>query len=547
MRTITFYSYKGGVGRSLALSNVAIRLSEYNKKVCVLDFDLEAPGLQFKFKNYSKQAKIEKGIVDYIHKFSCEGIVPNTIKEYSVTLNPANKVFEPINFISAGNIETQDYWKKLSMIKWSDMFYSEEAQGVNFFLDLKNKIKKEFNPDFLLIDSRTGITDIAGITLRVLAEEVVVFAANNQENIFGSKKIIKNLLDESNSLFGETPKVNFVLTRLPFTDTPNDKGKEILILNKRKEEFKKYLGLKEFDISIIHSDRRLEEDERALIGYDYEEKGVSISKDYLNLFDILTKNFILPEEIEIFRNKRNAEKEFNKSKEEEDVSKKIQHLDKAIDLDSTKFEYFLQRAFIYFGLKNYEKAIHDFKIVLELDPNDWYANANLGTIYRILRNNDQLSLDYCNKAIEIDPSNSYSYLGKYFLFKRQERLNDAESILTFFLENINANDDRVLNSRADFYRSRGENKKAYSDIYKAIEINSNDSMYFGTLAEIYSSENKEEEFYLNLNIALSKGIKTKELNTAKDVYEKYKNEERFINMMIKYGLDIEEIYIDSSE
>ena len=48
MKTFTFYSYKGGVGRTLALVNVANRLVEFGKKVCILDFDLEAPGLQSK-------------------------------------------------------------------------------------------------------------------------------------------------------------------------------------------------------------------------------------------------------------------------------------------------------------------------------------------------------------------------------------------------------------------------------------------------------------------------------------------------------------------
>ncbi|MBK7057003.1 MAG: AAA family ATPase [Leptospiraceae bacterium] len=43
MKTVTFYSYKGGVGRTLALANIAMRLSEFGKKVCILDFDLEAP------------------------------------------------------------------------------------------------------------------------------------------------------------------------------------------------------------------------------------------------------------------------------------------------------------------------------------------------------------------------------------------------------------------------------------------------------------------------------------------------------------------------
>ncbi|MBU0764165.1 MAG: AAA family ATPase, partial [Bacteroidetes bacterium] len=38
MKTITFYSYKGGVGRTLALANIAKRLAEFGKKVCLIDF-----------------------------------------------------------------------------------------------------------------------------------------------------------------------------------------------------------------------------------------------------------------------------------------------------------------------------------------------------------------------------------------------------------------------------------------------------------------------------------------------------------------------------
>jgi len=42
---ISFYSYKGGVGRSMAVANVATLLAHYGRRVLVVDFDLEAPGL----------------------------------------------------------------------------------------------------------------------------------------------------------------------------------------------------------------------------------------------------------------------------------------------------------------------------------------------------------------------------------------------------------------------------------------------------------------------------------------------------------------------
>src|SRR5690348_6063354 len=42
---VTFYSFKGGVGRSMALVNVAETLAERGYRVILCDWDLEAPGL----------------------------------------------------------------------------------------------------------------------------------------------------------------------------------------------------------------------------------------------------------------------------------------------------------------------------------------------------------------------------------------------------------------------------------------------------------------------------------------------------------------------
>jgi MinD-like ATPase involved in chromosome partitioning or flagellar assembly len=44
-RIITFYSYKGGTGRTMALANAAWVLASNGKRVLMIDWDLEAPGL----------------------------------------------------------------------------------------------------------------------------------------------------------------------------------------------------------------------------------------------------------------------------------------------------------------------------------------------------------------------------------------------------------------------------------------------------------------------------------------------------------------------
>ncbi|MCK4760840.1 MAG: P-loop NTPase [Candidatus Aminicenantes bacterium] len=42
----TFYSFKGGVGRSLTLVNTAVELTRRGHSVIIWDMDIEAPGIQ---------------------------------------------------------------------------------------------------------------------------------------------------------------------------------------------------------------------------------------------------------------------------------------------------------------------------------------------------------------------------------------------------------------------------------------------------------------------------------------------------------------------
>ncbi|MEA2686334.1 MAG: hypothetical protein QOE93_1529, partial [Actinomycetota bacterium] len=52
---ITFYSFKGGVGRTLALANIGVVLAR-NHSVLAIDFDLEAPGLSRYYQNAFRSA-----------------------------------------------------------------------------------------------------------------------------------------------------------------------------------------------------------------------------------------------------------------------------------------------------------------------------------------------------------------------------------------------------------------------------------------------------------------------------------------------------------
>jgi DNA-binding CsgD family transcriptional regulator len=61
---ITFYSYKGGVGRSFLLANVAATLSRWGYRVLCVDFDLEAPGLSHYFAGWAQSEEASAQIGD---------------------------------------------------------------------------------------------------------------------------------------------------------------------------------------------------------------------------------------------------------------------------------------------------------------------------------------------------------------------------------------------------------------------------------------------------------------------------------------------------
>src|SRR5689334_17156018 len=65
---VTFYSYKGGVGRSFVLANVAVILARWGHRVLCVDWDLEAPGLSQYLA--ADAAPASGGLLDFLEQFA---------------------------------------------------------------------------------------------------------------------------------------------------------------------------------------------------------------------------------------------------------------------------------------------------------------------------------------------------------------------------------------------------------------------------------------------------------------------------------------------
>jgi cellulose biosynthesis protein BcsQ len=173
-RIITFYSYKGGVGRTLAMANVAVLLAKQRKNVLLMDWDIEAPGLDRYFKGYL-------GKHDSISHEGLVHLLTNAIKRPTTDWRSFIQKIEiegcaPISIITSGD-RKPDYIELVRSFSWSDFF---ERQGGGAVLDRwRNEWRKAF--DFVLLDSRTGITDTGGVCTVFLPDILVlVFTANDQ-------------------------------------------------------------------------------------------------------------------------------------------------------------------------------------------------------------------------------------------------------------------------------------------------------------------------------------------------------------------------------
>lgn len=533
MKTITFYSYKGGVGRTLALSNIAKRLAEFGKKVCILDFDLEAPGLQIKLENQIPKQGIQTGIVDYIYEFSSNGILSNDISKYETHL----KFPQNMHFIAAGNTQTNDYWMKLTQINWWKLFYSEQSEGIPFFLDLKEKIRMKYEPDYLLIDSRTGITELSAITISLLADSVVFFAANNKENIQGCKHVLKSISNSENNLFGIKKDIHFVLSRIPNPEKPDDKTKEEALTTKIFSEFNEFkenenITMKSF--SVLHSDRELEMEECVKIGYDFEKSTGTISKEYLNLFNKLTEDDLTEEEKIQFNNIRECEFLISRAINEEENIKALEILEDALRLNPRNTDIYYHKGRIFFNEGRYPEAKEQSEKLIEYE-----GNSYRGLYVRVVAN---YRLKEYNKALE----------DLLYLQARHDDFNIDRLIVGCKIklnyspdeihDNLNGliqdypNESDAYNYRSNFFRQEGEFEKALEDIYKALAFNTENGLAYSTLAEIKACQGEIQEFYRNFELALKFGFNIDQIfeEDILPVYNRFFKEERFIKLLEKY-------------
>jgi MinD-like ATPase involved in chromosome partitioning or flagellar assembly len=181
----TFYSYKGGVGRSMALANVAVMLARWGQRVLLIDWDLEAPGLERFFGNRLHGSRVSQpGLIDLIssHDVENSGSGRSPINWRDCLLKVSVPQGEAIDIIHAGR-EGETYASQLRALNWDRLF----AQGFGRQLEsIRDEWRVQYQ--YILIDSRTGITDIGGICSILLPDYLVSLFTTTEQSVLGVKE-----------------------------------------------------------------------------------------------------------------------------------------------------------------------------------------------------------------------------------------------------------------------------------------------------------------------------------------------------------------------
>lgn len=239
MYVTTFYSFKGGVGRTMALANVAVDLARRGKRVLVVDFDLEAPGLDTF--DLPRPTGPTPGVVDFVQHYLQSNQAPD-VRAYLYESPGVGQDGGGLWIMPSG-APGETYAQRLAEIDWTDLY--EHHDGYLLFEDLKLQWEEFIKPEYVFIDSRTGHTDVAGICTRQLPDAVVALFFPNKQNLRGLSKVVRDIRAEEMGSRRKAIRLHFVMSNVPDIDDENQILAEIL------DSFKNDLGFKE-DPMIIH-------------------------------------------------------------------------------------------------------------------------------------------------------------------------------------------------------------------------------------------------------------------------------------------------------
>ncbi|MBF0162575.1 MAG: pentapeptide repeat-containing protein [Magnetococcales bacterium] len=275
----SFYSFKGGVGRSMLLVNVAAALAmdllepdpkrRAPKRVLIWDLDLEAPGLHLLGALRPEQAPA-KGFLDWLAEWQehCKQNARYAVPDEQQISRLLQECICPLGVTPSaeGGQETPTTWQSVEglfllpamhgegvdlvayvLIDWYQLWEKEAKVAAHLFRNILVQAARELALDYILIDARTGLTDLGSLLTAALPHVAVLVANYSRQNTHGIYAMHQAL---SKAVSGQTPvRIEFGLPALELlliaSPVPDEKRHGALLKARRALWQERFSGMEQ--------------------------------------------------------------------------------------------------------------------------------------------------------------------------------------------------------------------------------------------------------------------------------------------------------------
>ena len=150
--------------------------------------------------------------------------------------------------------------------------------GFLLFEDTKLGWEQEYKPDYVLIDSRTGDTDVRGICTRQLPDAVVLMFTPNEQNLVGLESVVRDIRREETQGLKKKIRLHFVAANVPDLDDENG------ILYRQVKAFRDHLNFNDLSATIRRHDS-LELLDQSIVTLDLRNS--KLARSYRRLLNAL--------------------------------------------------------------------------------------------------------------------------------------------------------------------------------------------------------------------------------------------------------------------
>ena len=172
-RRFTLFSAKGGVGRSTTAAVLARHLARSGERVLVVDLDLESQGLSSAM--LDAQTQPEFGVTDWFVE-DLVGQGDQVLERMTAEPSWPEELEGAVRVAPAHGREPGEYLAKLGRVYMG----ASGRPWAKRLGDLLSRLEGKHDPTIVLLESRSGLHDIAAAAVTDLDAHVLLFAADSE-------------------------------------------------------------------------------------------------------------------------------------------------------------------------------------------------------------------------------------------------------------------------------------------------------------------------------------------------------------------------------